>query len=136
MAKYLSIDDALKNKDEPMMLEKNRLKSFARGWIFSEGVCSKENLAKAGFYHASPEVGGDSVRCFCCFKELEGWEQSDDPWAEHLSHQSECLFAQLRKEESQLTVSEMVKIAEQRALNRNKKLKVLRLNDANRRLEE
>ena len=75
-------------------------------------------LAKAGFYFCAPALNGDCVRCFCCFKELEGWEQTDDPWEEHLSHNSTCMFATLRKQENELTVSECLKIVEERDINR------------------
>ena len=37
-------------------------------------------LAAAGFYHIPTNNEPDAVRCFCCYKELDGWEPEDDPW--------------------------------------------------------
>uniref|UniRef100_A0A8C3S3T9 BIRC5 n=1 Tax=Chelydra serpentina TaxID=8475 RepID=A0A8C3S3T9_CHESE len=49
-------------------------------WLFTEGCASTpEQMAAAGFIHCPSENGPDVVQCFCCFKELEGWEPDDDP---------------------------------------------------------
>ena len=37
-------------------------------------------MAEAGFYSCATEACPDLVRCYVCFKELEGWEANDDPW--------------------------------------------------------
>lgn len=74
-------------------------------------------MAKAGFYFCSPKSNGDCVRCFCCFKELEGWEQEDDPWKEH-QRNNDCVFAHLQKEEAELTVADCLRIAEEREVNK------------------
>ena len=39
-----------------------------------------KQMAAAGFYHDPSNLSPDSVRCFVCQKELEGWEPEDDPW--------------------------------------------------------
>ena len=36
-------------------------------------------MAEAGFFHSSKDRDADIVRCFVCFKELEGWEPEDNP---------------------------------------------------------
>ncbi len=74
-------------------------------------------MSCAGFYHCNAEGEDDGVRCFCCFKEMEGWDQNDDPWVEHRSHQNNCYFAKLGKPEAQLTVKEFIKVIEERELN-------------------
>jgi len=39
-------------------------------------------LADAGFYHIPTNDAPDACRCFCCYKELDGWEPEDSPWWE------------------------------------------------------
>ena len=41
-----TIEQALQSKDQEMLLERNRLKSFDKGWIFADGKCSKENVSE------------------------------------------------------------------------------------------
>lgn len=33
------------------------------------------------------------MRCFLCHKDLDGWEEDDDPLMEHLKHSSGCGWA-------------------------------------------
>ena len=35
----------------------------------------------------------DNVECFLCHKALDGWEEDDDPIAEHLTHSPDCGWA-------------------------------------------
>ena len=77
-----------------------------------------KQLAKAGFYYTPTKKGCDCVRCFCCYKELENWDDGDDPWVEHLKHQSSCLFAQLKTEESKLTLNQLAQLLAAREANR------------------
>jgi hypothetical protein len=37
-------------------------------------------MAKAGFVHCQDENEPDVVKCFICYKTLDGWEPDDDPW--------------------------------------------------------
>jgi len=37
-------------------------------------------MAAAGFYCTGNNDELDSVECFICGKQLDGWEQEDDPW--------------------------------------------------------
>jgi len=75
-------------------------------------------MAKAGFYYTADIKGSDCVRCFCCYKELNNWDDSDDPWKEHLKHQSSCVFAQLQTEEANLSLSQLEGILIHREANR------------------
>lgn len=102
-------------KDKNMILESNRLKSF-RMWPFAEGKCTKKAMARSGFYHCNISGELDGVRCFCCLKELDGWDATDDPWLEHRRNNN-CLFANLAKPQDQLTVKELLKVIEEREIN-------------------
>ena len=37
-------------------------------------------MAEAGFYHTPSDNEPDLVTCYVCYKELDGWEPTDDPW--------------------------------------------------------
>ena len=37
-------------------------------------------MAEAGFYHTPSENEPDLVTCYVCYKEMDGWEPTDDPW--------------------------------------------------------
>lgn len=50
-------------------------------------------LAKAGFFYYPLQANPDNVACFLCHKLLDGWEEDDDPLAEHLKHSSDCGWA-------------------------------------------
>lgn len=71
--------------------EANRLETFRGNWKFKTGKCSAINMARAGWYR-EPNWGVDEVRCFVCFKELDGWQKDDDPWEEHKKHSPNCEF--------------------------------------------
>ena len=62
-----------------MKQERYRLASFNDAWPHS-GKLSKEQIAKAGLYYEGPK---DKVVCAFCKVDLEGWEDSDDPYTEH-----------------------------------------------------
>lgn len=65
-------------------------------------------MAEAGFYWCGTIHANDSACCFLCHKELDGWENSDDPWQEHKQHAPQCQFVKLGRPEKQLTLSEML----------------------------
>lgn len=69
-------------------------------------------MAAAGFIYTGTEEELDSVQCFLCHKSLDGWEPNDDPWLEHLSHSSKCLYVKLGKPESELKCSDILNIME------------------------
>ena len=53
-------------------------------WPFLEGCdCTPDKMAAAGFYYVGTDAEPDLVRCYFCRRELDGWEPTDDPWAEH-----------------------------------------------------
>lgn len=50
-------------------------------------------LAKAGFFYYPTQTNPDNVACFLCLKNIDGWEEEDDPLAEHLKHSPDCGWA-------------------------------------------
>jgi len=73
-----------------MMFHQSRLASFT-DWPFPEtSKCSANTMAMSGFYKLNPSY--DCVKCFFCEKELEGWEEGDDPFQEHKQHVPSCPF--------------------------------------------
>ncbi|KAL2061032.1 hypothetical protein VTL71DRAFT_9084 [Oculimacula yallundae] len=54
---------------------------------------SGEELAKAGFFFHPQQANPDNVACFLCHRALDGWEEDDDPLAEHLKHSPDCGWA-------------------------------------------
>lgn len=82
-----------------------RIKTF-KNWPFSDkDKCNVRSMAEAGFYSvATGTEDADAAKCFLCGKVLDGWEATDDPWAEHKSHAAKCAFVQLGKNEDELLV--------------------------------
>ncbi|KAK1129789.1 hypothetical protein K0M31_019499 [Melipona bicolor] len=86
-----------------------RLKTF-EDWPFqsSDNSCNPEKMAAAGFFTVGGKEEPDLVECFICSKQLDGWDPEDDPWNEHIKHQSNCPFINLGKPDETLwTVSEL-----------------------------
>lgn len=89
-----------------------RLKSL-EDWPMAKP--SAQDMAEAGFYNPNPDAAGsDSVRCFSCFIELDGWEPTDNPWDEHkkraLALNPPCKFIEIGKKEKDLTVDDYLEI--------------------------
>ncbi|KAL6440041.1 hypothetical protein ACFW04_002994 [Cataglyphis niger] len=88
--------------------KQNRIKTF-NNWPFkTSDKCNAKSMVAAGFYVIGNIDEPDLVECFICGKQLDGWEPHDDPWDEHVKHQSNCSFVQLNKpDEKDWTVHEM-----------------------------
>jgi hypothetical protein len=54
---------------------------------------SPNDLAFAGFLWAPSTSSPDNVKCFVCDCQLDGWEESDVPAFEHLTHSPNCGYA-------------------------------------------
>jgi hypothetical protein len=54
---------------------------------------SLHDLAYAGFVWKPTSASPDNVQCFSCECQLDGWEESDIPAYEHLTHSPSCGFA-------------------------------------------
>ncbi|KAF2642517.1 inhibitor of apoptosis repeat-containing protein [Massarina eburnea CBS 473.64] len=61
------------------------------GWPLA--APTPDDLAYAGFVFAPTSVSHDNVQCFSCQTQLDGWEESDTPAFEHLTHSPNCGFA-------------------------------------------
>lgn len=96
-----------------MFLYNRRLETF-KDWPFeaeSGAKCTRERLAYSGFYRPNPESEPDLARCFMCHKELEGWEITDDPEVEHVSHSSKCPFLSFKvRDTSKMTIKDFFKL--------------------------
>ncbi|OCT59000.1 hypothetical protein XELAEV_18001490mg [Xenopus laevis] len=66
--------------------ENNRLETY-RGHRHHFPHNNRHSLSQAGFYYVGP---GDRVRCFSCGRELENWENWDDPLTRHLHSFPDC----------------------------------------------
>ncbi|EAA12739.3 AGAP008420-PA, partial [Anopheles gambiae str. PEST] len=92
------------NSAKIYLLQEDREKSF-KHWPFSDDKqCSIQKMAEAGFYWHGTETEIDIAACFVCGKELDGWEESDDPWSEHRKHAPQCPFVKFGRPETHLTV--------------------------------
>jgi hypothetical protein len=60
-------------------------------WPLKEPV--PYDLAFAGFLYKPTSASPDNVQCFDCGCQLDGWEESDIPAYEHLTHSPTCGFA-------------------------------------------
>jgi hypothetical protein len=54
---------------------------------------SPQDLAYAGFVWKPTSASHDNVQCFSCNCQLDGWEETDVPAYEHLTHSPSCGFA-------------------------------------------
>ncbi|XP_052266218.1 baculoviral IAP repeat-containing protein 5-like [Dreissena polymorpha] len=121
----VNLCNAISNYENPttdeykMLFAEHRLKSFTKDWPFdADSTCNPQSLADAGFYHIPSNEAPDACRCFCCFKELDGWEPEDIPMKEHKKHSSSCAFLSLTKPVSKLTVQEYLKLEAERQKNK------------------
>ncbi|XP_072753502.1 baculoviral IAP repeat-containing protein 5 [Anoplolepis gracilipes] len=91
--------------------KQNRIKTF-NNWPFkTSDKCNVKSMVAAGFYAIGEDAEPDLVECFICGKQLDGWEAHDDPWNEHVKHESNCLFVKLNKQdEKEWTVHEMYEL--------------------------
>ncbi|KAL4239533.1 Baculoviral IAP repeat-containing protein 5 [Mactra antiquata] len=106
-----------KRNEYCMIFEDCRKKTFS-DWPFDgDNSCNPAALAAAGFYHIPTNEEPDAARCFCCFKELDGWEPDDNPWSEHKRHSPDCAFLSLNKQVQDLTVTEFLKLECERQKN-------------------
>ncbi|VDK83397.1 unnamed protein product [Litomosoides sigmodontis] len=94
----------------------NRLKSFTENaWPHQQSVnLSAEKMAQAGFFFDPDDENVDGVSCPFCLKSLTGWEDTDDPLAEHAKRKDICYFARLGKDEKEWTVEDFLRLLAQR----------------------
>ena len=61
-----------------------------------------ETLARAGYYFKPQARNDDTAECFICQKSLGGWEENDDPYQEHRSHQASCPLCRLHDKDARM----------------------------------
>ncbi|XP_066601343.1 baculoviral IAP repeat-containing protein 5 [Prorops nasuta] len=95
-------------KVDPIFWSSGRLKTYDN-WPFKNTTkCNPMALAAAGFFKVPESSEPDLAECFICHKQLDGWEESDDPWEEHIKHNESCAFVKLGKQdELSWTVEEL-----------------------------
>ncbi|XP_072398726.1 baculoviral IAP repeat-containing protein 5-like [Diabrotica undecimpunctata] len=92
----------------PYLNEENRLKTY-KSWVFNKNKpCSVDKMAEAGFIFIGSKQEPDAVRCFFCWKNLDGWEETDNPWKEHLKHAPNCSFAKIQKAQANITLKQFI----------------------------
>ncbi|XP_077435828.1 baculoviral IAP repeat-containing protein 5b [Vanacampus margaritifer] len=113
----MSSIEVIKNRFESydtMYNHDSRVHTFAN-WPFQEGCnCTPDKMADAGLVHCPADNEPDVVCCFFCLLELEGWVPDDDPWHEHIKRSPTCAFLLLKKEFTELTVSELFHLEKER----------------------
>ena len=104
---------AIEKNQTALFMLKKRLETF-QDWPFtanSGAVCTAEKLAETGFYRPNPDHEPDLTRCFVCHKELEGWEDNDDPESEHASHSSSCPFLSFKERDAlNMKIKDFIKL--------------------------
>lgn len=69
-------------------------------------------MAEAGFIFIGTKDEPDGVKCFFCSKCLDGWDETDDPWLEHLKHAPQCRFAKLQRPQDSITLKDYLDLRE------------------------
>ncbi|KAM3842852.1 baculoviral IAP repeat-containing protein 5.1-A-like [Diretmus argenteus] len=102
------------HSNDRMYIYDERVLSFA-DWPFREDCeCTPEKMAMAGFVHCPSDNEPDVACCFFCLLELEGWEPDDNPWSEHIKRSPNCGFLCMKKDFTELTVTEFNSMERQR----------------------
>merc|ERR1711862_460507 len=97
------------------------------GWPHSEdSSCNADKMADAGFYMVESNDSEDLARCFYCRRELDGWEEEDDPWQEH--KRRPCPFIKKGKLARNLTVKDQMELeAERVKIITQKRLEIVKV---------
>jgi len=56
-------------------------------------LLTRRQLAEAGFFYYPSQENPDNVMCFLCRQSICGWEDGDNPFAEHLKLSPDCGWA-------------------------------------------
>jgi baculoviral IAP repeat-containing protein 5 len=87
-----------------------RLETFEGShWPFEDGKCTPLKMAEAGFYYCGTTSNPDWVRCIVCHIDMDGWEETDNPWEEHKKN-SNCPFIKKIRDPYQITYGEVVEL--------------------------
>ena len=96
-----------------MFMYDERLETF-KDWPLNDvenAKCTGDRMAFTGFYRPNPVYEPDLACCFMCHKELEGWEETDDPEEEHKKHSSKCPFLSFKERNvMKITIKDFTKL--------------------------
>ena len=92
----------------PYLFASGRCETFTKRWPHKSPNLTPQKMAEAGFIYSPDRLDDDCVKCPFCLKELNSWEESDDPIQEHKRYQDRCYFARLNKPEEEYTVREVL----------------------------
>ncbi|EMD31913.1 hypothetical protein CERSUDRAFT_127086 [Gelatoporia subvermispora B] len=90
-------------------MEKARLDTFTSSKLWPHDAvrghgASSKKMAKAGFVYTPQGEGDDTATCLYCNLSLSGWDEDDDPMAEHLKRENKsgtpCPFFQSTQQQS------------------------------------
>ncbi|XP_003392050.2 PREDICTED: baculoviral IAP repeat-containing protein 5-like [Amphimedon queenslandica] len=88
-----------------------RLETFKGSyWPYETGKCTPLKMAEAGFYFCGTSSTPDWVRCIVCHHEMDGWEETDDPWEEHCAHSPNCYYLKKAKDPYKITVGDVIEM--------------------------
>ncbi|CAK7229485.1 hypothetical protein SBRCBS47491_007263 [Sporothrix bragantina] len=95
---YFIFDNRLASFQGPQPISKRRPSTAAnsrapKALTWPHKSPAPIDLARAGFFFNPQPSNPDNVRCFLCHKDLDGWEEDDDPLQEHLKHSGSCGWA-------------------------------------------
>ncbi|KAL1888549.1 hypothetical protein Sste5346_009505 [Sporothrix stenoceras] len=95
---YFIFDNRLSSFQGPQPISKRRPSTAAgsrapKALTWPHKSPAPIDLARAGFFFNPQPSNPDNVRCFLCHKDLDGWEEDDDPLQEHLKHSGSCGWA-------------------------------------------
>ncbi|CAK7273907.1 hypothetical protein SEPCBS119000_005899 [Sporothrix epigloea] len=97
-AQYYIFENRLASFEGPRLATKRRPSTIAgsratKAQIWPHKSPAPFDLARAGFFFNPQPSNPDNVRCFLCHKDLDGWEEDDNPLQEHLKHSGSCGWA-------------------------------------------
>ncbi|GMT08897.1 hypothetical protein PFISCL1PPCAC_194, partial [Pristionchus fissidentatus] len=97
-----------------VVFHEQRKASFDRAsWCYDKqknAICTSDKLAAAGFHYTGTKADPSAAACAFCLKEML-FDDTDDPWEEHVSHSPSCFFVRLNQhDEKQLTMQQFLQL--------------------------
>ncbi|EFX05936.1 chromosome segregation protein [Grosmannia clavigera kw1407] len=97
-AQFFVLENRLASFQGPQLVAKRRTSTAAsarapKTLTWPHRSPTAIDLARAGFFFNPQPSNPDNVKCFLCHKDLDGWEEDDDPLQEHLKHSGNCGWA-------------------------------------------
>lgn len=92
----------------PYLFVDGRVKSFTKKWPYKSPNLTPQKMAEAGFIHSPDPFDVGCVKCPFCLKELDSWEEDDNPVQEHRRYKDRCYFVRSFKPEDEYTVRDVL----------------------------